>query len=506
MRTLSVVCFSLAVAGVAYSAPHSSQEFSQKIKPVLVENCSKCHNPANLRNPVNFLKATTAKDVAADRGLWRNVATQLRNRTMPPVESKLTEADRIRIAQWVDAELRQTACSVGDYAGAGTVRRLNRREYRNTIRDLLGISLDEAAIFPADGTGGAGFDTNGDTLYIQPLLMERYMQAAQQILDRVIVTPRLSKTYSAKTMLPAVAGADAKRTLSLNEEISAAVPIYVEGDYDVQASLDSGIASAKVTLKVDGSAADPLAPPLRGGGFGVPQPGAPGRGGAGAGAGGGGGRGGRVNALGIRLHLERGTHILSLVSDAPVGVMSLNVEERVAEPSVERRAIHHHLFGMEPGETLLRPRKSAQQVLSAFLPKAFRRPLKPAEVDSFLALYDRAAERGDPYEERVKLALKAVLVSPDFLFRLEDRKTQTGIFSLGQYELASPAARSEGSGGPSRPDARRSSIPYFHEHIHRTVARYAGRWRQIHADTDGDSFLLHARDFRRSSSPADSPF
>src|SRR5215217_3355433 len=122
MRTRSFVCLSLAVAGVA-SAADSSQEFSQRIKPVLVENCAKCHKPANLRNPVNFLKATTAKDVATDRGLWRNVATQLRNRTMPPVESKLTEADRIRIAEWVDVELRQTACSVGDYAGAGTVRR-----------------------------------------------------------------------------------------------------------------------------------------------------------------------------------------------------------------------------------------------------------------------------------------------------------------------------------------------------------------------------------------------
>ncbi len=116
------------------------------------------------------------------------MAAQLRNRTMPPVENKLTEADRLHVAQWIESRLRETACNAGDYAGAGTIRRLNRREYHNTVRDLLGVDFDVSAVFPADGTGGAGFDTNGETLYVQPLLMERYVQAAQQILDRVIIT------------------------------------------------------------------------------------------------------------------------------------------------------------------------------------------------------------------------------------------------------------------------------------------------------------------------------
>ena len=75
------------------------------------------------------------------------------------------------------------------------VRRLNRREYHNTIRDLLGVDFDVVRLFPADGTGGAGFDTNGETLYMPPMMMERYMEAAQQILDRVIVTPPLSRVF-----------------------------------------------------------------------------------------------------------------------------------------------------------------------------------------------------------------------------------------------------------------------------------------------------------------------
>src|SRR5215510_5682900 len=126
-----VLLLALAAAGFAVDP---AQEFTQSIRPVLVQNCSGCHNPDNARGPANFLRATTVKEIEAARGLWRNVATQLRNRTMPPGGAKLAEEDRVRIAMWVENRLRQTACSAGDYAGAGAIKRLNRREYRNTIR------------------------------------------------------------------------------------------------------------------------------------------------------------------------------------------------------------------------------------------------------------------------------------------------------------------------------------------------------------------------------------
>src|SRR4051812_30322353 len=103
---------------IVWGATAPSTDFTQSIRPVLAENCGTCHNPAKPRNPVNFLKAQTAKDIESDRGLWRNVAAQLRNRTMPPVASKLTEDDRLRVATWIDTQLRLTACSGSDYAGA----------------------------------------------------------------------------------------------------------------------------------------------------------------------------------------------------------------------------------------------------------------------------------------------------------------------------------------------------------------------------------------------------
>src|SRR5579884_2923522 len=177
MKCRLVTAFApLMMAGAAFAA--SSQDFTQSIRPVLEQNCSQCHSPNKPKNPANFLKDTSTKDVDANRALWRNVATQLRNRTMPPFASKLAESDRLRVAAWIEAELRTTSCMVGDYTGAEAIRRLHRREYRNTIRDLLGLDYDVNAEFPGDGTGGAGFDTNGETLYVPPMLMERYMEAA----------------------------------------------------------------------------------------------------------------------------------------------------------------------------------------------------------------------------------------------------------------------------------------------------------------------------------------
>src|SRR3954467_13022343 len=98
----------LSVAAQAQSNPAANDEFAQSIRPVLAQNCAACHNPANPRNRINFLKAQTAKDVETNRGLWRDVSAQLRNRTMPPVDSKLSEDDRLRVATWIDRRLLAT--------------------------------------------------------------------------------------------------------------------------------------------------------------------------------------------------------------------------------------------------------------------------------------------------------------------------------------------------------------------------------------------------------------
>jgi hypothetical protein len=318
-------------------------EFAESIRPVLVENCSACHNPNSARNRINFLKANTTADIESNRGLWRNVAAQLRNRTMPPVETKLSEDDRLRVAAWIDNRLRQTACAVGDFAGAVALRRLNRREYHNTVRDLLGVDYNVSELFPNDGTGGSGFDTNGETLFIPPLLVERYVEAAQQILDRAIITPDLIKTFTSAELLPAqtpVTPAAAPRDLAPGKELTAMVSIYVDGDYLVQAAVERKDGMGTLALKVDGAAGVPLAVQQGRGAFGAARQnqGAGGRGAA------------RPPVYSLQVHLARGLRMLSLVSEgAPVPVLSLTVQQKPSNPTPEKLALHYRLLGVEPG-------------------------------------------------------------------------------------------------------------------------------------------------------------
>ncbi len=393
MRTL---LSAVVIAQIGLYAQDVAREFTQSIRPVLVQHCAGCHNPANNRNPAQFLRAAKVDDIEASRGLWRNVATQLRNRTMPPTASKLSEEDRLHISVWIDNRLRETACAANDYAGAGVTRRLNRREYHNTVRDLFGIDFEVPGILPADGTGGAGFDTNGETLFIPPVLMERYMEAAQQILDRVIVTPPVSRTTTAT-------------------EIS--VPTYVESAFDLTVAFDAPESSAKFSLKMDGAEVGPFKMQPRRITAGKPVPG--------------------PSIARMQVNLARGSHTLTLVSyPADLRITRWTTQQKLDPPSGEKRGLHYRLFGMEPGDRPLHARDGARQILEGLLPRAFRRPVAAGDIDRFLRLYDRAAERGDPYEERVKLALKAVLVCPEFLFRIENKQAKPGIYPLGQYELA----------------------------------------------------------------------
>jgi hypothetical protein len=386
--------------------------FATTVKPVLMQNCSGCHNPANPKNRLDFLKASTADDMNSRRGLWRSVAEQLRNRTMPPAASKLTDDDRLRISNWIDDRLRQTACSTGNFAGGVTIRRLNRREYRNTLRDLLGVELPVAEIFPADGSGGEGFDTHGGTLYVPPLMMERYLEAAQQAVDRAIITPAFNKNFSAFAMEPLAQQGARTRPLSAGEALKTTFSTFADGDYNVRVWIDRPKDRERfMLLTVNGNPAGKLV-------YQRDPAGGP-------------------TARALTVKLARGVHKIELTNgDIPVEMYNLSIDQKVPEPLAEKRVTHYRLFGTEPGEAPAEPRKAAERLLTKFIRSAYRRPADAATVSRLMTMYDRAAERGDPYEERVKLALKTVLVSPAFLFQIETGQEKPGIFPIGQHELA----------------------------------------------------------------------
>jgi cytochrome c553 len=399
------------LAGAALNA----DEFARDIRPVLVEHCSACHGAENPKNRHNFLKSSDAGDVETRRSLWRSVAMQLRNRTMPPGEARLEEGDRLRVANWIEQRLRATGCQGGEYAGNVGPRRLNRREYRNTLRDLLGVDMAVAELLPADEAGGAGFDTNAETLYVPPMLVERYLEVAQKIVDRVIVTPPLNRVYLSHEMAPRVAapvaGQKPARRLAPGEEVSTEVTVYSDGAYGLRVSVERPrVTPFTVEVKVDGIVAGKLSYARDANG----------------------GATARVQTV----TLSRGAHTVAVVNGAePVEFYSLTVTAQPPPPTADQAVLHYRLLGVEPGQTPVNPEATVRRMLQRLVERAFRRPADATEVERYYRLYERAARRGDPFEEAVKYALKAVLVSPRFLFRVEEVDGQ-GMQPLDHYAVA----------------------------------------------------------------------
>jgi hypothetical protein len=167
--------------------------YTKQIAPLVAKYCVGCHGG---NKPKAGLALDTFKDDASilkKRAVWEKVAMKLRTRQMPPRRrAQPTDAERGQITSWLDAELGTVDCNLKRDPGRVTIRRLNRAEYNNTIRDLVGVTFQPAAEFPADDVG-YGFDNIGDVLSLPPLLAEKYLSAAEKIIAAAFKSPKLRK-------------------------------------------------------------------------------------------------------------------------------------------------------------------------------------------------------------------------------------------------------------------------------------------------------------------------
>ena len=172
-------------AMVAHAATPGAPDFVRDIKPLLTQFCVPCHGEKkkaglDLRIYTDHAAARSAPDV------FTKVLRNLEAHEMPPEgRPQPKSAQRKLITRWVEAEILGCDCNHPD-PGRVTIRRLNRVEYNNTIRDLVGVDFHPADDFPADDVG-YGFDNIGDVLSLSPLLLEKYLTAAEKILDAAIV-------------------------------------------------------------------------------------------------------------------------------------------------------------------------------------------------------------------------------------------------------------------------------------------------------------------------------
>ncbi len=449
--------FLLAFLAFFVSPPLHASTFEREVMPFLTRHCLQCHN-ADLRTAEIDLSDFDPQQPVRDRQeLWQSVLRELRAGRMPPPGSPRPTVDQLRtIGEWIEARLEEEAAGVSPSPGRVTARRLNRSEYDNTIRDWLGLDLGLSEDFPIDDTG-YGFDNIGDVLSLSPLLMEKYLAAAEEIAGRAVVVRRKTRPMLARYLAsrsrqpPSVPEGVHTVPYSPEGELRARHAFPSPGEYELRVRVvdrrrmppaeegqwaPAELPSATLSVLLDDSTLQT---------FHV-ETDAYHRG-----------------TFDIRIRVESGVYRLDalprLDSESLGTIFNQAVwEDRVEDPperlvyadSIEilgpfkvkqKRLSDSHrrvlICGHEPGEHL---EECTDSILRNLTLRAYRRPATEQEINRLRGLVASAQGDGEPLERGIQLALQAVLASPHFLFRLEfdpEAGPAGSHHPVGPYELAS---------------------------------------------------------------------
>jgi mono/diheme cytochrome c family protein len=425
----------------AKSSPTGADVFGQKIVPFVAKYCSDCHSGAKPEGNLELTKFKDAAEVAANRKTWRKVLGKLAAREMPPVDQdQPTAAEIEQVTNWIDAELARPVPFEAQDPGRLTIHRLNRAEYNNTIRDLVGVDYHPADDFPADDVG-YGFDNIGDVLSLSPLLLEKYVAAAERIMDQAIAVPRPDAPPPTRTFEVAKLDATVKAELNFrgarrmmkNGELWQQWKTPYEGDYRIRVKARGdkvGDDLPHMVIKVDDREVK---------GFDVKVERMP------------------PSSYECTTHLEPGDHKLAIAftneftdpkskddfrRDRALLVSKFEVDGPLGPlPFEALPESHRKIFGapLKSGASVDEEAEAARKIVRRFADRAFRRPAKDDEIDRLMQLWAMADKDGEPFERSIQLALEAVLVSPHFLFRVETDPRPDDPQSkheINDYELA----------------------------------------------------------------------
>ncbi len=429
--TPTSVAIVLFLAPLSLPAGDLNQRFKEAVQPLLSTYCFDCHSEDGAEADLSLEQFTSAAQVRDHRTTWLKVQSQLRAGSMPPSDAdQPPPQQRNLLLDWIDQTINQADCSEPVDPGHVTLRRLNRNEYRNTVRDLLGVDYEPAADFPADDVG-YGFDNIGDVMSLPPLLMEKYLTAAQQISQQAIVTPPppvLQRTIHAKDLQGHGAPVgDIARSMASNGNAFMEVDFPDDGQYQirVQAAGDqAGSEPVKMAIRIDDR--EVCVHDVRA-------------------------KRDSPASYVVRVQVPAGKHKLGVaftndyyrpqegdraVEDRNLFVGDLAVRGPLGPATNDLPEAHRKIFVVQPDEKTS-DAEAARQILTRLASAAFRRPAEPREIDRLLTLVELADQQGDSLETGIQLALQAILVSPHFLFRIERDPSQTDDYrQLNDFELA----------------------------------------------------------------------
>jgi len=404
---------------------------TQRIKPLLVKYCFACHGNGKKRLNVSFDNLLNDDALYIDRKMWESVIDKLRAGEMPPEDKPQPTADESKLlVKSIEEALASFDCAKFHNAGRVTVRRLNRLEYNNTIRDLLGIDFKPAADFPLDDVG-YGFDNIGDVLSVSPVLIERYMEAAEAVLERAIIV--IDPPEVAKRKLIVRATADVASDPNGIKFLRGPGKVwgeanFKEGEYVIGAEVSARSVGNEPTrgeivfgqhgeLVKEFELASPVDEWVK--------------------------IAGRIRVKAgtekvfVRLRNPSGSAADNPEAGRPLYVRRIDIVGPYNPPIPPLPKHTERLLAHTPG---LDPREPAPEVIARCAAKAFRRRVASEEVEPFVRLWDQATQEGLRFELGLRRAFFGILVSPKFLFRIEtdppSAKPGT-VYAIDEFNLAS---------------------------------------------------------------------
>jgi hypothetical protein len=486
LGTLPAIIIFASLAGTLFADETALRGFVRS-------NCAACHNQKVASGGVNFTSYTDAKTVVENRAVWERVLAKLKSGQMPPPGAPRPPAAEIGAATaWLESEFARGDSAIKPDAGRVAARRLNRAEYNNTVRDLLGIDIHPADDFPQD-QAAFGFDVISDALSMSSALLEKYADAAERSVRTAVFGPpllkpsmthyplpvRLNDSRGTKPAIPDPAHYDLTGLSTLNaahalhtfpvdatysfrlvlnghrpnQSMPAHVGFWIDGKLIQEIEVDATDLEGQVReVRAKVAAGEHLLsasylrqfhglPPSYNGPEPSTRPPVP-----------------LINAHGplsekdIETLRRLGTTIKTDSIETRVDNRFESIDvggpfEQTTGPSPEgiRRVFVCGREAKVPATLVAASRQTAacaRQIVNTFAERAFRRPLQPKETEPYLNLYALARKQGDSFEEGIAAALEGVMVSPGFLYRIE-REPHTaghpdsGAVPVNEYELAS---------------------------------------------------------------------
>jgi mono/diheme cytochrome c family protein len=404
------------------------------IKPMLKEYCFDCHNPQKQKGDLDLIPVAENGQMVENREVWEKIAELIETREMPPEKGpQPTDEQRDTLLKYIDGQLSKVDCTVDKNPGKVTIRRLNKEEYKNTIRDLLGVNYVPED-FPNDEVG-YGYDNIGDVLSLPPMLMEKFLAAAEEIAQKAIVTNPMPQPVVQTLRLQefgpqvdqAVDVASGRLSMMREAEVSRAVELKGAGEHIIRVRAfgdPAGPEAPKLKVSLDGkelrtfdvTALDkPQNYEVRVTGTGAPQ---------------------KLSVAYLNNYVDENNPDPKLRGDRNLHIVKIEIESPPVAPALPES--HKRLITRVP--TPGQEREVANEIIRGFAQRAYRRPVTDTEVTRLVGFVDLAQKNGGTFYEGIQAAVQAALCSPHFLFRweLDPEAMKPGdTRALNDYEVAS---------------------------------------------------------------------